>query len=69
MKVIVDLYEKSLAALKNGVPLSDITATGLFDKAVKIKYDIPNAELKKFDEYFAEIEEKIGGLTVTGGLL
>ncbi len=69
MKVIVDLYEKSLAALKNGVPLSDIMATELFDKAVKIKYDVPNDELKRFNQYFAEIEEKIGGLTVTGGLL
>ncbi|MCM1164999.1 MAG: V-type ATP synthase subunit A [Lachnospiraceae bacterium] len=69
MKVIVDLYEKSLAALKNGVPLSDVAATGLFDKAVKIKYDIPNDDLGKFNEYFKEIDEKIGGLTVTGGLL
>ena len=69
MKVIAELYEKSLEALKNGVPLSDIVATGLFDKAVKIKYDVPNDELKKFDRYFAEIEEKIGSLTVTGGLL
>lgn len=69
MKVIVDLYEKSLAALKNGVTLSDIMATGLFDKAVKIKYDVPNDKPEKFNDYFAEIEEKIGGLTAAGGLL
>lgn len=64
MKVIIELYHKSLDILKNGVPLSDIMATGLFDKAVKIKYDVPNDELGKFDEYFAEINEKISGLTV-----
>ncbi len=64
MKVISTLYKRSLEALKNGVPLSDITATGLFDKAVKMKYDIPNDNLKMFDGYISEIEEKIGGLTV-----
>ena len=64
MKVIIELYHKSLDILKNGVPLSDIMATGLFDKAVKIKYDVPNDELGKFDGYFAEINEKISGLTV-----
>lgn len=64
MKVICQLYDKSLDALKAGVPLSDIMATGLFDKAVKMKYDIPNDDLKKFSEYFDEIEDKIGDLTV-----
>lgn len=63
MKVITDLYDKSLDALKNGVPLSDIMGTGLFDKAVKIKYDIPNDALEMFDDYFKEIDEKIGGLS------
>ena len=63
MKIIVKLYRRSLDALKSGVMLSDILATGLFDKAVKIKYDIPNDKLGMFDEYFKEIEEKIGGLT------
>lgn len=64
MKVIVELYHKSLDALKCGVPLSDIIATGLFDKAVKIKYDVPNDDLGKFDEYFTEINREIGGLSV-----
>ncbi|MDE7229707.1 MAG: V-type ATP synthase subunit A [Oscillospiraceae bacterium] len=64
MKVICELYDYSLDAVKRGVPLSDIMATGLFDKVVKIKYDVPNDKLKKFDEYFNEIREEIGGLTV-----
>ncbi len=64
MKVICELYDKSLEAVKHGVPLSDIMATGLFDKAVKMKYDIPNNDLKKFDGYFNEINEEIGGLVV-----
>ena len=64
MKVICELFDYSMEAVKRGVPLSDIMATGLFDKVVKIKYDVPNDKLKKFDEYFNEIREEIGGLTV-----
>lgn len=63
MKVIVKLYHKSLDALKNGVMLSDILGTGLFDKVVKIKYDIPNDKLEMFDDYLKEIDKKIDGLT------
>ena len=64
MKVICELYDKSLDAVKRGVPLSDIMKTGLFDKVIKIKYDIPNNDLRKFDSYLNEINEEIGGLTV-----
>ena len=60
MKVIVRLYKRSLDALKSGMMLSDIIATGLFEKVIKIKYDIPNDRLGMFDEYLNEIEEKIG---------
>ncbi len=63
MRVIVELYHQSLDALKNGVMLSDILALGLFDKAVKMKYDIPNDKLEMFDDYLKEIEEKIGALS------
>lgn len=65
MKVIVDLYKKALSAIRAGVPLSDIKALGLFDKAVKMKYDIPNDKLSMFDEYFKEIEEKIDALSIS----
>ena len=36
--------------------------SGLFDKLVKMKYDIPNDKLEMFDEYTAEIDQKIGEL-------
>ncbi len=62
MKVIVELYHKSLNALKAGVPLSEIMAAGLFDKASKMKYDIPNDKPEIFDNYLREIDSKIGAL-------
>ena len=57
MKTIVTLYHRSLDAIKAGVPISEIVALGFFDKVTKIKYDIPNNELDKFDQYLAEINE------------
>lgn len=56
MKYIVTLYRRALSALKDGVLLSDILAAGLFEKAVRMKYDISNDRLEKFDDYFAEID-------------
>lgn len=32
---------------------------GLFDKVVKMKYDIPNDHMELFDEYFTEIDNKL----------
>ena len=64
MKVISELYKKSLSALKAGAPLSDIKALGLFDKAIKMKYDIPNDGLSMFDGYIKEIDEKIDALSI-----
>lgn len=62
MKVVVELYHKSLDVLRAGVPLSEIMASGLFDKAIKMKYDIPNDKLEMFNVYLREIDQKIGSL-------
>lgn len=62
MKVIVELYRKSLDSLRSGTALSRIMSTGLFDKAVKMKYDIPNDEPQKFEEYLKEIYERFAVL-------
>ena len=50
--------------LENGtcLPMSRVLRTGLFDKLVKMKYDIPNDHLELFDDYTAEIDQKIGEL-------
>ena len=38
-------------------------ASGMFEKVIKIKYDIPNDKPKMFDVLDKEIEEVIGNLT------
>ncbi len=57
MKAILMLYHKSLEAVQKGKPVSEIMSYGLFDKLIKMKYDIPNNELSKFDEYFSQINQ------------
>lgn len=63
MQVIIHLNDKCVPVIANQIPISNILQTGLFDKAVKMKYDIANDELYKFDEYIKEIDEKIDALT------
>ena len=62
MQVILHLYEKSQALVARQIPISKLLRLGLFDKLVKMKYDIPNDKLEMFDEYTAEIDQKIGEL-------
>ena len=38
------------------IPLSQFTATGVFDSLVKMKYEIPNDDLSGFARYEQEID-------------
>ena len=62
MKVIIKLYHEAGDAIKKGVLFSDIDKTGIFDKLIKIKYDIPNDKTEMFDDYEKEIDDIIGKL-------
>lgn len=63
MKVITKLYHEAGDAIKKGVLFSEIVKTGVFDKLIKIKYDIPNDKPEMFDDYEKEIDDIIGKLT------
>lgn len=56
MKVILLLYKCSKKAIEKNITMSDILGTGLFEKVIKIKYDIPNDNLSMFDDYCEEIK-------------
>lgn len=62
MHVILHLYHRAKEVVAKQIPLSKIISTGLFDKLIKIKYDIPNNKLEMFDGYFKEIDTVIDGL-------
>ena len=65
MQIIIYLYEKALNAIAAGVTVSEITDLGLFEKLIRIKYDIPNNQLEIFDDYYAEIDEAFRKLRVS----
>ncbi|NLG92951.1 MAG: V-type ATP synthase subunit A [Clostridiales bacterium] len=62
MEVILHLYKKSKQLVTASVPISVIKQTGLFDKIVKMKYDIPNNKLEMFDDYINEIDEALSAI-------
>ncbi|MEG0615057.1 MAG: V-type ATP synthase subunit A [Oscillospiraceae bacterium] len=57
MELILKLYERAEKAIQIGVLVSDIMKTGLFEKVIKVKYDIPNDKLEMFEDYKKEIDK------------
>ena len=62
MKIILHLYKKSKQLISAAIPISRIVELGLFDKLVKMKYDIPNNKLEMFNEYIEDIDNSFAEL-------
>ena len=62
MEVILYLNKKAKQLIAAAIPISRITELGLFEKLVKMKYDIPNNRLDLFDDYKREIKEALSQL-------
>ena len=62
MQVVLYFYDKAREVVGKGVPISELTATGLFESLIKVKYDVPNDNLALFDNYYKDIDEKLGKL-------
>ena len=63
MKTILHLYDRTGHLVSANIPISRVLEQGLFDKLLKMKYDIPNDKLEMFDDYIREIDEKIADIT------
>ena len=63
MKTILCLYKSCRKAMSEGVSMEELLKTGLFEKVVKIKYDIPNDKPEMFDEYEKDIEKTLAALS------
>ena len=59
MDVILYFYDQASELISNSVPFSFIVDSGIFTKLSRMKYDIPNDDLKKFDSYYDEIDSFI----------
>ena len=59
MEIILELYDKCMEAVLKGITVNQISEKGLFEKIIKMKYDIPNDKPELFRTLSAEIEQKI----------
>ena len=62
MEVIFRLYDGARGLIGKSVPLSQIKATGIFDKLVRMKYEIPNDDMSQFAEYRQAVDEAIASV-------
>lgn len=62
MGVILNLYDKCMEAVDRGVTVNAITSAGIFEKVVKMKYDIPNDRPQLFKTLADDISRQISTL-------
>ncbi|MDD6175750.1 MAG: V-type ATP synthase subunit A [Firmicutes bacterium] len=67
MEIILYLYDGCRRVVAASIPLSALTSRGLFEKLVKIKYDIPNNRPELFEDYKKEIDKVVAELLSAGG--
>lgn len=66
MKTILYLYKKAKHLISAAIPISKIIESGLFEKLVKMKYDIPNDNLELFADYELEIDKTLETIVKNG---
>ena len=59
MQVILHLYQASKDYLVQGKSLSLVLKTEIFEKVIRMKYDINNEDIDKFDDYISLIDHTI----------
>lgn len=59
MEVILYLNQRAKDAISQGKVVRSIVETGIFDKVVKMKYDVPNSNIELLDTYYTSIDEAI----------
>lgn len=57
METILYLYHQCKEVVAQGKALSEVIQSGIFEKVTKMKYDVPNDDFSKFDEYITEIDQ------------
>jgi V/A-type H+-transporting ATPase subunit A len=59
MEVILYLYKRCKEVVNTGKPMRLIIETGIFDKVIKMKYDVPNANINLLDDYYDMIDNAL----------
>lgn len=59
MQVILYLYAESKKLISDKKTIRAIVETGIFDKVIKIKYDVANNDLSELDNYYSYIDSAL----------
>lgn len=62
LEVTFRLHDGAKALIVKSIPLSQIKATGIFEKLIRIKYEIPNDDLAQFDAYDKAVDDAIASV-------
>ncbi len=57
LQIIKYLYDNALEAIEAGIPISEVKDEELFDKVIKMKYTIPNDNLRVSNDLIDEIKQ------------
>ncbi len=57
MKVTLYLYKRVRQLIAASIPISKVIESGIFDKLIRIKYEVPNDKLEMLDDYKRQIDE------------
>ncbi|MDP4153040.1 MAG: V-type ATP synthase subunit A, partial [Bacillota bacterium] len=59
MKLIIYFYDKASLIIQKSIPLSLLADTGIYDKLIRMKYDIPSENMQEFEALRLEIKETV----------
>ena len=59
MELLLRLYDGARELVARAIPLSQLKATGIFDELTKMKYEVPNEDQSKFDDYRQRIDQAL----------
>lgn len=59
LRAIILIYERALSLIEKGIPISAIRKTGLLDEYNKIKFEIDNSSLEKFELFEMKIKTEL----------
>lgn len=62
MNTIILLYERALKLVNKGIPISKIKELGYFEEYKKLKYNIKNDDIGKFEEINRKFKEGLRNL-------
>ena len=59
MQIILYVNDECVKLIKENIPLSEVSELGLFEILISMKYEVPNNNLKVFDELYEKIDTLI----------